>query len=247
MKNLVQIKNKEVVTTSRQVADVFEKKHKVVLEAIDILKGDIGVAEKWANLFCETTYIHEQNKQEYRQYLINRDGFTLLAMGFTGKKALRWKVKYIQAFNQMEEMIKEQSLPKLDSKFLLQLSEEMAEKEKQIEEMKPKALFAEAVETSQTSILIGEMAKLLKQNGVDIGQNRMFEWLRDNNYLIKRKGEDYNTPTQYAMERGWFETKVRTINNPDGSIRVTKTAKVTGKGQIYFMNRFLEDKQLSIS
>lgn len=247
MKNLVQIKNKEVVTTSRQVADVFKKKHIHVLEAIDNKIQNLGGIENSIYLFKEEEYVHPQNKQKYRQYLLTRDGFSFIVMGFTGKKADEWKLKYIQAFNQMEEMIKEQSLPKLDSKFLLQLSEEMAEKEKQIEEMKPKALFAEAVETSQTSILIGEMAKLLKQNGVDIGQNRMFEWLRDNNYLIKRKGEDYNTPTQYAMERGWFETKVRTINNPDGSIRVTKTAKVTGKGQIYFMNRFLEDKQLSIS
>lgn len=245
MKNLVQIKNKEVVTTSRQVADVFEKRHSDVLRIIETKTLNLPT-QKCVDLFKESLYQDIQGKDR-KEYLLTRDGFSFIVMGFTGRKADEWKLKYIQAFNQMEEMIKEQSLPKLDSKFLLQLSEEMAKKEKEIEEMKPKALFAEAVETSQTSILIGEMAKLLKQNGVDIGQNRMFEWLRDNNYLIKRKGEDYNTPTQYAMERGWFETKIRTINNPDGSIRVTKTAKVTGKGQIYFMNRFLEDKQLSIS
>ena len=106
----------------------------------------------------------------------------------------------------------------------------------------PKVLFAEALETSQTSILVGELAKLLKQNGVDIGQNRLFDWLRDNGYLIKRQGEQFNLPTQYSMDNGWFEIKKRTINNPDGSVRVTKTSKVTGKGQVYFINKFLDKK-----
>lgn len=129
-------------------------------------------------------------------------------------------------------------------KLAIQLKEERLERERltnKIELDKPKVLFAAAVETSTNSILIGELAKLIKQNGIDMGQNRLFEWLRNNGYLIKRKGESYNTPTQYAMELGLFETKVRAITNPNGSTKVTKTSKVTGKGQIYFVEKFTRE------
>lgn len=105
--------------------------------------------------------------------------------------------------------------------------------------MKPKEIFADAVSVSDTAILIGELAKILKQNGVNIGQNRLFEWMRDNGYLIRRKGTDYNMPMQKSMEMGLFEIKERTINNPDGSVRITKTVLVSGKGQQYFINKFL--------
>ena len=107
------------------------------------------------------------------------------------------------------------------------------------ERMRPKEVFADAVATSHTSILIGDLAKLLKQNGVDIGQKRLFIWMRDNGYLIKRKGSDWNMPTQKSMELGLFEVKESTVNNPDGSVRISKTTKVTGKGQQYFINKFL--------
>ena len=107
------------------------------------------------------------------------------------------------------------------------------------ERMRPKEVFADAVATSHTSILIGDLAKLLEQNGVDIGQKRLFIWMRDNGYLIKRKGSDWNMPTQKSMELGLFEVKESTVNNPDGSIRINKTTKVTGKGQQYFINKFL--------
>lgn len=107
-----------------------------------------------------------------------------------------------------------------------------------IEEDKPKVLFANAVDTAKTAILIGDLAKLLKQNGVDIGQKRLFNWLRDKGYLIKN-GNSKNMPTQKAMEMKLFEVKERIINNPDGSSRITRTTKVTGKGQIYFINRFV--------
>ena len=104
---------------------------------------------------------------------------------------------------------------------------------------KPKVIFAEAVETSKTSILIGELAKLIKQNGIDIGQKRLFTWLRENGYLIKiSKRTDYNMPTQRAMELGLFEIKETAITHSDGHISISKTVKVTGKGQIYFINKF---------
>ncbi len=116
--------------------------------------------------------------------------------------------------------------------------------EQQIESQKPAVLFTGAVETSKTSILIGELAKMLKQNGINIGQNRLFEWMRENGYLIKRKGTDYNMPTQRSMEMGLFEIKETAINNPDGSIKISKTPKVTGKGQVYFINLFLNKEEL---
>lgn len=109
---------------------------------------------------------------------------------------------------------------------------------KQIADMQPKALFADAVAASHTSILVGELAKLLKQNGVDIGQNRLFKWLRENGYLMKT-GSSYNMPTQRSMERELFEVKETSITHSDGHITVQKTPKVTGKGQQYFINRFL--------
>ena len=113
------------------------------------------------------------------------------------------------------------------------------ERDKQIETMKPKAIFADAVAASHTSILIGDLAKLISQNGVSIGQKRLFKWLRDNGYLIKREGSDRNMPTQRSMEMKLFEVKESTISNPDGSVRITRTPKVTGKGQQYFVNKFL--------
>ncbi|RHR14297.1 oxidoreductase [Coprobacillus sp. AM29-13] len=105
-------------------------------------------------------------------------------------------------------------------------------------ELKPKALFADAVSASDESILIGQLAKLIRQNGYEIGQNRLFEWMRESGYLIK-SGSRRNQPTQRAMDMGLFEVKERTISNPDGSTRITLTTKVTGKGQVYFVNKFL--------
>lgn len=131
--------------------------------------------------------------------------------------------------------------------FLIQLATKLKEEKERnavlledVSRMKPKEIFADAVSVSDTSILIGELAKILKQNGIDIGQNRLFEWMRSNGYLIRRKGTDYNMPTQKSMELDLFEIKERTIANPDGSVRITKTVLVTGKGQQYFINKFLD-------
>lgn len=109
-----------------------------------------------------------------------------------------------------------------------------------ITELKPKAVFADAVSSSKTSILIGDMAKLLRQNGIEIGQKRLFDWLRNNGYLIKRKGSDWNMPTQRSVEMGLFEIKESTHLDGNGCNITTKTSKVTGKGQVYFINKFLK-------
>ncbi|MBP5431554.1 phage antirepressor [Ruminococcus sp.] len=144
----------------------------------------------------------------------------------------------------MTDSVIEQALTSPD--FLIQLATQLKEEqaqrkalEQRVEADRPKVLFADAVETSQTSILIGDLAKLIKQNGVDIGQKRLFAWLRENGYLIK-SGNSTNMPTQRSMDMKLFEVKERSISNPDGSVRVTKTTKVTGKGQTYFINIFLK-------
>ena len=124
---------------------------------------------------------------------------------------------------------------------LQQAAEQLKRKDIQIEQMKPKALFADAVSTSDTPILVGELAKILHQNGVSMGQNRMFRWLRDNGYLISKKGTSYNMPTQRAMELGLFKIKENAITHSDGHVTITKTPKVTGKGQQYFINKFLKE------
>lgn len=113
--------------------------------------------------------------------------------------------------------------------------------ENQIKLDKSKVLFADSVAASDETLLVGELAKIIKQNGVDIGQNRLFDWMRDKEFLIKRKGTDYNMPTQKSMKLELFVIKERTVNNPDGTTRITKTPKVTGKGQIYFINKFIKE------
>lgn len=122
---------------------------------------------------------------------------------------------------------------------LLQAGEQLKQKDLVITEMKPKAIFADAVSASTTSILMGELAKLLSQNGVKMGQNQLFQWMRENNYLIKRKGSSYNMPTQYAMERKLFEIKETAITRSNGIISISLTTMVTGKGQQFFINKFI--------
>lgn len=126
----------------------------------------------------------------------------------------------------------------LMAKALLVAQRQIAQRDKQLAEMQPKALFADSVCASSTSILIGELAKILKQNGVATGQNKLFAWMRDNGYLIRRKGADYNMPTQRSMEMQLFEIKESVVSHADGHTSVNKTTKVTGKGQVYFVNKF---------
>lgn len=238
MNELVIMHNKQAVTTSLRVAEVFGKDHKHVLETISNLAAEKSAAK----FFAEATY--DNRGKQYPMYYMNRDGFTLLAMGFTGKKALQFKIKYIQAFNSMETQIRTGYAIPGSYAEALKLAANQAEK---IEQQKqtiaiqaPKALFADAVATSHTTILVGDLAKVLKQNGVDIGAKRLFAWLREQGYLIKRIGADYNSPTQRAMELGLFEVKETAISHSDGHVTVQKTPKVTGKGQQYFINKFLQ-------
>ena len=242
---ILSMQNGEPVVSSRQIAESFEKRHDHVMRDIeDIMRGLPKNGD--TPMFYKTEYVHEQNGQSYPMYLMNRDGFTLLAMGFNGKAALEWKLKYIAAFNEMEKKLAEKpqlTRSQLLATALIAAHEELEEKDKQIETMKPKVLFADAVSASKKSILVGELAKLLSQNGINIGQNRLFDWMRKNSYLIKDpKRSDYNLPTQRSMEMGLFEIKETTIQHSD-HVSINRTPKVTGKGQVYFVNLFLKSEK----
>lgn len=156
-----------------------------------------------------------------------------------GKQARQYFITVEKAWNS-PEMIMKRAL-EIANKNVENLKLENQEQKKRIEEQKPKVLFADAVSVAHTSILVGDLAKLIKQNGVDIGANRLFQWLRKEGYLIKRKGTDYNMPTQYSMDLGLFEVKETSITHSDGHISISKTPKVTGKGQLYFVNKFISN------
>lgn len=177
--------------------------------------------------------------------VINESGLYSLVLSSklpSAKKFKRWVTsEVLPALRKTGQyQVKELSGSELMAKALIEAQNVLAAKDKQIEEMKPKALFADAVATSHTSILVGELAKILKQNGIDMGQKRLFAWLREKGYLIKRQGTDYNMPTQKAMELGLFEIKEGSYVNGSGVNITTKTPKITGKGQQYFINKFLQ-------
>ena len=149
------------------------------------------------------------------------------------------------AYATPETLDKMISSPEFGIKILTALKNEQEQRkalETKVEADKPKVLFADAVATSESPMLIGELAKVIKQNGVDIGEKRLFEWMRENSYLIRRKGTDYNAPTQKSMEMGLFRVKETAITHSDGHVTVNRTTKVTGKGQQYFINKFLRKK-----
>lgn len=238
MKNLVTLtgNSNQPVTTSKMIAEVFEKEHKHVLRDIDNLKD----VSNFGLMFFETTEPDSYGRPQ-RVYQMNRDGFSLLAMGFTGQKALEWKVKYIEAFNYMEQQLNTPELQMahglLAAKTLIEQKDKLIAEQKQIiEEQKPKALFADAVSASDSSVLVRDLAKMIRQNGMEIGEKRLYKWLREHGYVCKGS----TMPTQKAMELELFEIIVRTVERGNGLPIETKTAKVTGKGQIYFVQKLLK-------
>lgn len=183
--------------------------------------------------------------QNRNMTIINESGLYSLVLSSklpSAKKFKRWVTsEVLPALRKTGQyQVKELSGSELMARALIEAQNVLAAKDKVIEEMKPKALFADAVATSHTSILVGELAKILKQNGIEMGQKRLFAWLREKGYLIKRQGTDYNMPTQKAMELGLFEIKEGSYVNGSGVNITTKTPKITGKGQQYFINKFLQ-------
>lgn len=234
------------VVSSRVVANELKRRHGDVIEGLETMISENG---NLRSLIIPSTYKVKGQNRSYKEYLLTKDGFTLYMFNIQGHND--FKMAYINKFNEMERQLSQPVASYMiddpvkraekwieEQKEKQNLLEQNTLQQKQIEEFKPKALFADAVNSSNSSILVGELAKLISQNGVKIGQNRLFEWLRNNGYLIKR-GENYNLPTQRSCDLGIMDIKKRTQNNPDGSIRVTRTTKITGKGQQYFINKFL--------
>lgn len=174
--------------------------------------------------------------------IINESGLYSLILGSkleSTKRFKRWVTsEVLPAIRRTGSYNNQPTGGKLLAMAVLEAQRLLDAKDEEIARMKPKEIFADSVASSHTSILIGELAKILKSNGYETGQKRLFETFRQDGFLIKRNGSDYNMPTQKAMELGLFEIKETVINNPDGSIRVSKTTKVTGKGQIYFVNHY---------
>lgn len=154
-----------------------------------------------------------------------------------GKEVRKYFIQVEKDFNSPEKIM---------ARALLMADKKVHKLEAQIEADRPKVLFADAVSASKSSCLIGELAKILKQNGIDIGQNKLFQWLRSNGYLISRRGDSWNQPTQKSMDLELFELKKTNINHADGHTTTNTTTKVTGKGQQYFVNKFLNQERLTI-
>lgn len=186
-------------------------------------------------------YGGEQEIQDYNLSIDMAKHICLMSRTEKGRECRQYFIDLEKAWNTPEQIMARAL--KMADKTIEQLKTDNKALEQKIEQDKPKTIFADAVSTSHTSILIGDLAKLICQNGVQIGQKRLFEWMRQNNFLIK-SGSSRNMPMQRYVEQGLFEIKESNVQNPDGSVRITKTTKVTGKGQIYFVNQFLKGNTL---
>ena len=226
---------------SREVAEMVGKEHNKLLRDIRVYITQLNASKVGhTDFFTESQYTDKSNRQK-PCYLVTKKGCEFIAHKLTGVKGTEFTAKYINRFHEMEDTIKTQ-LPQgndLIALAVIEAQKMIAERDKQIERMKPKEIFADAVSASKDAILIGDLAKLISQNGYRIGQNRLFDWLRKNGYLIK-SGSSRNRPVQRYVEQGLFEVKETAINMPNGNVRTALTTKVTGKGQLYFVNKFLQ-------
>lgn len=181
-------------------------------------------------------------EQEVKDYDLSVDmakHICLMSRTNKGKECRQYLIDLEKAWNTPEQVFARAL--KMADRTIEKLKQNNIILEQKIEQDRPKTVFADSVSSSKQSILIGDLAKLICQNGHSIGQKRLFQWMRDNGYLIK-SGSSYNMPMQRYVEQGLFEVKERTVNNPDGSVRLTRTTVVTGKGQIYFVNKFIKEK-----
>ena len=187
------------------------------------------------NNFVKQTGRGGHNKVDHVIKLDMAKEIAMIQRTARGKQVRQYFIQVEKDFNSPEKIM---------ARALLMADQKVHKLEAQIEADKPKVLFADAVSASHTSILVGDLAKLISQNGFKIGANRLFSWLRDNGYLIKKRGASWNMPTQKSMELGLFEIKETNIQHADGHISINKTSKVTGKGQQYFINKFLNQEYL---
>lgn len=188
------------------------------------------------NNFVKQTGRGRHNKVDHVIKLDMAKEIAMIQRTDKGKEVRQYFIQVEKDFNSPEKIM---------ARALLMADKKIHKLETQIEADKPKVLFADAVSASHTSILVGELAKLISQNGYKIGANRLFSWMRENGYLIKRKGSDWNMPTQRSMDLKLFEIKETNVQHADGHISVNKTPKVTGKGQQYFINKFLSEDEVA--
>ena len=226
--------------SSLEIANLTGKEHKNVMRDIRNLL-DQGVAA----LNFELGQYKDANQQDRPCYNLTKKGCLILASGYDAK--LREKI--IDRWEQLETERQTGGfqIPQSYSQALLlaaKQAEKIEQQQKQLQQQAPKVLFADSVSASHTSILIGDLAKILKQNGVEIGAKRLFVWMRRNGYLIKQPGMSYNMPSQRGMNLNLFEIKETVVTHSDGHTSINKTVKVTGTGQIYFVNKFLKQKEL---
>ena len=234
MSELVMVENNQVVVSSRQVAENFGKQHKDVLENI---RGILAAENSATKFFRESTF--ENRGKHYPEYIMNRDGFSLLVMGFTGKEAMTWKIRYIQAFNEMEAKIRENTLtmPNFNNpaEAARAWAKEYEEKQKalaQVTKMKPKAEFYDDVTGSTDTIDIGSVAKVL--NIPNMGRNKLFSFLRENKILNKR-----NEPYQEYVDKGYFR-QIETSWEHNGTTHINLKTVVFQKGVDYIRQLVLK-------
>ena len=229
--------NQEPIVSARQLHKTLEVKTRFSQWVEQNFKG-FEENYDFASVVT-TTVVNNGAMRELQDYALSLDTAKHLAMMSKtdkGKEVRQYFIQVEKDFNSPEKIM---------ARALLMADKKVHKLEAQIEADRPKVLFADAVSASQSSCLIGELAKILKQNGIDIGQNKLFQWLRSNGYLISRRGESWNQPTQKSMQLGLFELKKTNINHPDGHTTVSTTTKVTGKGQQYFINKFLNQEYLT--
>lgn len=232
------MKQIEQTISSLEVAEMVSKPHNDLLKDIRRYCEQFSLGNiSQSDFFTESTYKTERGK-EYPCYNVTKKGCEFIAHKLTGVKGTEFTAKYINRFHQMEEIIS-QHVPQgkeLLALAVLEAQKTIEEQNQEIERMKPKEIFADSVTASKDSILVRELAKIIKQNGVEIGEKRLYEWFRANGYICKGTTE----PTQKAMNLGLFERIVRTINRGGDVPPIAKvTTKVTGKGQQYFINKFI--------
>ena len=250
--NLVFVEDNQVVTDSLTVAEMFGKDHGNVLK--DIRKQAEYAGEEFAQVnFYGGSYL-DKNNQSRPKFNLTEEAFALVVFSYNTKEAVQTKIKFIKEFKSMREYIDQKlqpsyTLPSTFKEALYMLAESVDENDKlkqQIENDREKVVLANAITTSDEGLLIEAAAKYMRQNGVNIGRNRLFRWLRGQGYLINRKGREWNMPTQKSLNQGLMKIHCQLYFDYDGELKTQRQVVVTGKGLLFFINKFLRDGQLSL-
>lgn len=237
--NIVQTYEGELRVSSEIVAERTENQHKNVLELIRNYGDDLSA---FGQVAFETRDGYQGHK--VRVAHLNEQQATLLITYMRNSDVVRaFKLELVKQFYEMRQALESVQVPRTLPEALRAYAEEVEAHESakaEIKALEPKRIFADAVAASNSTVLVGELAKIMRGNGIDVGQNRLFDWMRQEGYLIKRKGSDWNMPTQRSMDLELFQIKETAVTHSDGHVTISKTAKVTGKGQQYFVNLFLD-------